>query len=411
MTGTATAVDPRWRSARLATSAAFGAQGLLFAVLLTHLPQFKDRWDVGDTTVSLLVLMVSVLAGVGSVGAESLARGASSAVALRIGLATIVVASGAIALAPDFTVYIVGFGLYGLGLGAVDAGSNMQAVAVQHGYGRSVLTSFHAVWSAAGIVGALWVAFSERVDVPLPVSILAGSAAVAVLLVVSGGSFASERPTSGQALQGAAVPVTLSGQARRQLQVRDSPLTVPWRPVLLLGAAMACFYVVDGATSNWSAIYLHDTLGATDSVAAFAYAAYQATSVVARIGGDQVVRRVGIVTTVRIAAVVGTLGMLVVVVAPGPVVAIVGFAVVGAALPVVAPLCFSAAGALAPGGADAVVARVNIFNYLGSVIGGVSVGLIGASSLRIGFLLPLVLAAALLLLARAFATRRVPVAS
>ena len=384
-----TTVAPHWRAGRWATSASFGAQGLLFAVLLTHLPQFKDRWSISDTTVSLLVLLVSLLAGAGSVAAETLARRASSAGALRIGLATIVVASALIALAPDRAVFVAGFGLYGLGLGAVDAGSNMQAVAVQHGYGRSVLTSFHAVWSAAGIVGALWVALSERLDLPLAASVLAGSAAVLVLAVVSGPSLVSGR------------------------SVQDAPVSiaVPWRPVLLLGAAMACFYVVDGATSNWSAIYLHDALGATDSVAALAYAAYQATSVVARIGGDQVVRRVGIVATVRLASVIGTLGLVVVLVAPGPVVAIVGFAVVGGALPVVAPLCFSAAGALAPGAADGVVARVNVFNYLGAVIGGVSVGLIGSSSLRAGFVLPLVLAAVLLLLARAFATRPVEVTS
>lgn len=388
-----TGIAAPWRAGRRATAAAFGAQGLLFAVLLTHLPQFKERWGIGDTTVSLLVLMVSLLAGLGSVGAEAAARRASSAAALRIGLATVVVASAAIALAPDRAVFVGGFALYGLGLGAVDAGSNMQAVAVQHGYGRSILTSFHAVWSGAGIVGALWVALSERIDLSLPASVLAGSAAVALLTLVSGRSL-----VSGRLLQDATV-------------ASDASLNVPWRPVLLLGAAMACFYVVDGATSNWSAIYLHDALGATDSVAAFAYAAYQATSVLARISGDQVVRRVGIVATVRVAAVVGTLGLVVVVAAPGPVPAIVGFGVVGAALPVVAPLCFSAAGALAPGAADGVVARVNVFNYLGAVVGGVSVGLLGASSLRIGFVLPLVLAAVLLVLARAFAARPVEVVS
>ncbi len=401
-----TEVGAPWRAARWATSGAFGAQGLLFAVLLTHLPQFKDRWHIADTTVSLLVLVVVILAGAGSVSAESLARRRSSAVALRIGLALVVVASVLIAVAPDRAVFIGGFGLYGLGLGAIDAGSNMQAVAIQHAYGRSVLTSFHAVWSAAGIVGALWVALSERIDVPLAASVLAGSAAVAVLGAVSARSLVSGRSVQGAAVPGDVVPGDV---VPGDVVPGDAPLTVPWRPVLLLGAAMACFYVVDGATSNWSAIYLHDTLGASSSVAALAYAAYQATSVVARAGGDQVVRRAGIVATVRVASVVGTLGMVVVVLAPGPVTAIVGFAVVGAALPVVAPLCFSAAGGLAPGAADAVVARVNVFNYLGSVVGGVSVGLVGASSLRFGFLLPLVLAAVVLLLARAFATRPVRV--
>ena len=66
-------------------------------------------------------------------------------------------------------------------------------------------------------------------------------------------------------------------------------------------------------------------------------------------------------------------------------------------------LCFSACGTLAPGHADQIVARVNIFNYVGSIVGGVAIGGIGtASSLRYGFIVAAVLALALLFLARAF---------
>jgi hypothetical protein len=372
--------------ARLATAAAFAAQGALFAVLLTHLPQFKTRWGVGDGTITLTVLVVSLLAGAGSVAAESVAARASSAAALRAGLLVIAAAAVAIALAPDRVVFFGAFGLYGLGLGAVDAGSNMQAVAVQHRYGRSILTSFHAVWSGAGIVGALWVAASNGLG--LRASVLAGAAAVVLLAAVASGGLVRGAP------------------------VVSTAVAVPWRPVLLLGAAMVCFYVADAATSNWSAIYLHDTLHALSGTAALGYAAYQATGLLARVAGDQVVRRVGIVPTVRAAAVIGAVGMAVVVLAPDAWTAIVGFAVVGCGLPVVAPLCFSAAGLLAPEDADAVVARVNVFNYAGSILGGVAVGLVGTvGQLRFGFLVPLVLALALLGLARAFAPAPVAVAA
>lgn len=371
-----------WRRARAGTAAAFAAQGLLFAVLLTHLPQFKDRWGFDDTAVSLVVLLVSAAAGAGSVVAEHVARRAGSEVALRAGLVVIAAGAVGVAFASVPALGVLAFAVWGLGVGAVDAGSNMQAVVVQHAYGRSILTSFHAVWSAGGIAGAGWVALSERVHVPLATSVLAGAGAVVVLLVLAWGAMVHGAP---EAVEG--------------------PLPVPWRPVLLLGAAMVCFYVADGATSNWSAVYLRDGLGASGSTAAVGYGLYQATSLLARLGGDHVVRRVGIVATVRIVAVIGVCGFVLVVVAGGPWVAAAGFAVVGLGLPVVAPLCFSAAGALAPGRADAIVARVNVFNYAGSVVGGVSVGLIGASSLRFGFLLPLVLAGALLGLARAFAVR------
>ncbi len=114
-------------------------------------------------------------------------------------------------------------------------------------------------------------------------------------------------------------------------------------------------------------------------------------------------RRVGIAATVRTGTLVGCAGLLVAVLAPGPAAAIVGFAVAGIGLPVVAPLCFSAAGRLAPGAADAIVARVNVFNYAGSIVGGVLVGAVGTvANLRWGFALALVVAAGLLLLGRAF---------
>ena len=40
------------RRTRIAVAAAFAAQGLGFAVLLTHLPAFKDKYDVGDAVVT-----------------------------------------------------------------------------------------------------------------------------------------------------------------------------------------------------------------------------------------------------------------------------------------------------------------------------------------------------------------------
>lgn len=118
---------------------------------------------------------------------------------------------------------------------------------------------------------------------------------------------------------------------------------------------------------------------------------------------------------VRLAAATGTVGLLLVVIAPGPTVAIAGFAVLGLGLAVVAPLTFSAVGVLAGGGtpaqrrarADALVARLNPFNYLGFVLGGVLTGLVSsAGSLRWGYLVPLVLTAALVMLAPAFAPGR-----
>ncbi|UQX89140.1 MFS transporter [Jatrophihabitans telluris] len=370
------------RRNRLGASVAFAAQGLMFAVLLTHVPQFKHRFAMDDNGIALVILTVSLLAGAGSLSAESLARRFSSRFTLQIALVWIGLAALGIALAGSRPTFLLAFGIYGFGLGAVDAGTNMQAVAVQGRYGRVILTSFHAWWSAGGIVGALYVAGTERLGLGLGWSV-----ALAALLVTGYGLVSS----------------TVLLRADRGLGTGPIEHRIPWRPVLLLGAAMVCFYVVDAGAGSWATTYAHDSLHASSSLAPVAYAAYQATALLSRVFGDLAVRRFGVQPTVRVAAAMGVTGLIVAIAAPNPWVVIAGFGITGIGLPVVAPLCFSACGTLAPGHADQVVARVNIFNYLGSIIGGVSVGAIGGiGSLRWGFVVPAVLAAGLLWLAPAF---------
>ena len=55
------------RRGRLATSAAFFAQGFGFAVVLTHLGAIKDRWGIDDLVVTVVMFVVALLAAVGSV--------------------------------------------------------------------------------------------------------------------------------------------------------------------------------------------------------------------------------------------------------------------------------------------------------------------------------------------------------
>ncbi len=378
------------RPARRAVAMAFGAQGLAYAVLVASLPGFKERFGIGDGVVTLVTLGICVMAGAGTVVADRIARGPGSRAVLVAGLGVVALAVLAIALAPGRGLFFLGFGLYGLGLGLVDAGTNMQAVALQRAYGRSILTGFYAAWSAAAIVGALAVIAYEALDLTqqLAIPVVTVLVALVALSVLRDGWRAHDVPLGPTAEQ------------------RHAARTVPWSGILLLGAAVVAYFVVDSAAQIWSTIYLQDGLRAED-LAPLALAAYLATTLLSRLLGDLAVRRWGQVAVVRVAGLTGAVGLLAVVLAPGPAVAVVGFALTGLGLGAIAPLSFAAAGALAPEHADAVVARLNGFNYVGAVLGGVLVGAIGVgSSLRLGFAVPLVLALVIVALAPAFGARR-----
>ena len=391
----------RLSSARAGVSGTFFAQGLGLAGVLTHLPTFQDRYHLDDLGVTGVMFAVAVLAGVGSTVAGAQAARVGSARTLRLALLIAAVGLLVTGLADGRAAFFAGIAVYGFGLGTVDATQNMQAVALESADGRSILTSFHACWSAGGIVGAILTSVTHAHPPAwglLPIAVVAGVVAFGPMFAAASAAATPTAAAAPSAPEPAHSPVRLRG-------------------LLLLGIALVLFYVADSAASSWSTVYLHQGLGAANWLAPLAYGAYQGTSLISRVTGDLLVRRMGPVPVVRLAAGTGTVGLLLVVIAPGPTVAILGFAVLGLGLAVVAPLTFSAVGVLATGvtpelrqqRADALVARLNQFNYLGFVLGGVLTGLVSsAGSLRWGYLVPLVLTAVLITLAPAFAPRRRP---
>ena len=103
VTGGSSAVGTAARRARVATSGGFATQGFVYALLLTSLDQFKDRYGVDDGQITLVVLGVCALAAVGTLVADRVARGrAGSRGALAAGLCVLVGAVAVVSTAPSF---------------------------------------------------------------------------------------------------------------------------------------------------------------------------------------------------------------------------------------------------------------------------------------------------------------------
>ncbi len=151
---------------------------------------------------------------------------------------------------------------------------------------------------------------------------------------------------------------------------------------------MAFAYIGDATVSNWSAKYLKDVLGSSEQLSTVPYNAYMAVTLLGRAVGDLGVRRFGPVAVVRA-------GMA-------------GFVLLGLGLCVVVPQTFAAAGRYAverhgPGASDATVTRLNIFNYVGFLVGSPLVGAMGdVWSCRGAMLVPMALVLVTLVYARSF---------
>lgn len=372
--------------ARVAVAAAFAAQGMVFISLTTRLPDFADEFALSNGELSVVLLMMVLLAGAGSVFAETRAKRTESARLLRTGL-WLITSVALIATMTTLPFFLGAMAIYGFGLGVVDAATNMQAVALEHRFGRPILPSFHGAWTFGGLIGA---ALALAIA-PLPLEVVA--AIVLVPFAVQYGPF----------LRRVGDPVA---EAPR--------VDVPWRPIIVVGFAMVLFYMVDTAAFTWGPLFLKnvfdDTPGGLFALAVFPYLLSSGTM---RLAGDGLVRRHGAITILRIGGLVASAALALIVFAPYWQVAVLGFLVLGAGVGVIAPLSFSAAARIAArdeadavvrqARIDAVVARFNQFNYLGALLGAVLTGAVSSDSLRVGFAVPMVLILGILPLARAFA--------
>ncbi|MFE7412403.1 MFS transporter [Streptomyces laurentii] len=382
--------DARLRHGRGSLAVSFFIQGVAFALLVTRIPAVQDRYGISDGLLPAFLAAVPVLAGVSSVLTEKLAARVGPAAVLRWAQPVVLLALLAVGAGSGLWLAALTLGLFGLAVGALDASMNMLGVGLQRAYGRSIMLGFHATYSLGGIAGAslawvgahwhlsLFTSYLPVVAVLLPAALIAGRWYV-------DGTAAKRAEAAGSA---------------------TSVQGVAFRMLLPLCLVMTFAYIGDSTVSNWSAKYLQDVLHSSEELATVPYNAYMVTTLLGRSVGDLGVRRFGAALVVRCGAVLAALGFAVVAAAPGAWTGMAGFTILGLGLSVIVPQTFAAAGRLFPGASDAAVARLNVFNYVGFLVGSPLVGALGdAWTYRGAMLVPMVLVLVTVVYATSFGAR------
>ncbi|WP_030911337.1 MFS transporter [Streptomyces sp. NRRL F-5126] len=394
----------RLRHGRVSLGVSFFVQGVTFALLVTRIPAIQDRYSISDGLLPVFLAAVPVLAGVGSVLTERVVGRVRPSVVLRWLQPVALLALLGVGAGNRMWEAAVSLGAFGLSAGGLDASMNMLGVSLQRAYGRSIMLGFHAAYSLGGIVGASLAWVGAHWDLALFVSYLPAAAVLLPAALIGSRWYADAGVDAGAAADpgrsepGGSEP---GGSEPGGSDVGGS--RVVFRMLLPLCLVMAFAYIGDSTVSNWSAKYLKDTLGSSAELATVPYNAYMVTTLLGRSIGDFGVRRFGPVAVVRFGSVLAAAGFAVVAVAPGAWTGILGFTVLGFGLCVLVPQCFAAAGRMFPGASDAAVARLNIFNYVGFLVGAPLVGALGdAWSYRGALLVPMVMVLVASLYARSF---------
>ncbi|MFG2647447.1 MFS transporter [Streptomyces sp. NPDC048436] len=363
------------KRARYAVAAVFCVHGAVTGSFATRVPWIQEHADLSAGLLGLALAFPAIGASVAMPLAGSVSHRFGARTALRGLLALWTMSLILPSLAPNVLTLCFALFVYGATAGMSDVAMNALGVEVETRMKKSIMSGLHGMWSVGALIGSAagTVAAHLGSDARLHHA-LAAVALTAIGLVACQGVL-DLRSTPGDA-----APPRFS---------------LPPKSALLIGAVGFCAVFAEGASLDWSAVYLRDVLDSSAGVAAASTTGFTLTMAIARLAGDAVVDRFGAVRTVRVGGVVAALGGLLVVVAPHPAVAMGGFALMGLGIAVVVPLAFAAAGRSGPAPSQA-IAGVATITYTSGLIAPSAIGtLADATSLVVSFGLVTVLACGL----------------
>ncbi|MFD3613478.1 MFS transporter [Streptomyces atroolivaceus] len=368
------------RRARAAVAVLFFTNGALFANLLPRYPQIKADLDMSNAVYGLAVAAFPAGAIVAGLAAGAAIRRLGSARAAVTG--TLLTGAGILAagLADSVALFAGALFLAGAMDSVTDVAQNAHGLRVQRRYGRSIINSFHAIWSIGAVAGgsmaaaAIALGLSRGQHLTFSAVVFAIAACVALRFCLTGPENDRAPESDGDGLVKRSAGPAMPG--RRAVYVLAA--------LVLIATAGT---LVEDAGSSWATLYLSGSLQASITLAAFGYIALVGAQFVGRIIGDRLVDRFGQRTVARAGGLIAAAGMGLALAVPTVPGTILGFAAAGFGVATLVPAAMHEADelpGLKPGSGLAIVSWLMRLGFLASppIVGLVT----DATSLRAGLL-------------------------
>ncbi|WP_455771390.1 MFS transporter, partial [Streptomyces xanthophaeus] len=309
MTGETDLSPARLRHARFAIAAVFCTHGAVTGSFATRIPWIQEHAQLSAGTLGLALAFPALGAALAMPLAGRINHRFGARSALRALLVMWTLSLVLPSLAPNLPVLCGALFVYGATSGMSDVAMNALGVETENRLGRSVMSSLHGMWSVGALLGSAAGTVAAHAGADARLHHL-----VAALLLTAAGLVAVQGVLDLRSAADAQAPPHFA---------------LPPKSALLIGAIGFAAVFAEGASLDWSAVYLRDVLHTDAGLAAASTTAFALTMAVARLAGDRVVDRFGAVRTVRVGGLLATGGGLLVVTAREPVAALAGFALIG----------------------------------------------------------------------------------
>ena len=356
------------RAYRIAISAFFFIQGITFASWASRIPDIKKALALQNAEFGGILLSLPI--------GQFFALALSGYLVTRFGSRIILIITAIlypatlllIGLASSSITLIVALLLTGFFGNIYNIAVNTQAVRIEALYGRSIMASFHGLWSLAGFtggpIGLLMIAQSLT-----PFQhfwIINGVTLLLIFLFVSS---------------------TLPRDAKTD-QAKATFFVKPDKGILILGILAFSCMICEGTMFDWAGVYFEQVIHTPNELTQLGFVAFMSTMAGGRFVADFLITKFGVKRMIQFSGMMIFTGITITVAFPYLIPSSIGLLITGFGVSSVVPLTYGLAGQSKTMPAGQALAAVSSLGFLGFLIAPPLIGFISQGyTLRTAFAL------------------------
>ncbi|MEG2581829.1 MFS transporter [Comamonas sp.] len=363
--------EKKARTLRAALFGLFVVIGVATSTWVTRTPALRDALQASTEQMGMILFGFSLGSMAGILSSNWLvdrlhARRAMVAgmAANLTGLALLAVGGGMASV----TVVVLGFMLFGVGMGWADIAVNVEGGAIEKLQQRPLMTTLHGCFSLGAMLGAMLGTLMAWLQVPVMHHLLG--------VVVVGGVLTAplvrrvENLSAVKAAVGGDGDAGDAGHGGFVLNAFKDPR------VLLIGLFALGLALTEGAAHDWLPLLMVDGYQFSNAQGTLIYMLFTLGVTVARLGGQWLLQRFTRLALMRASAVLAGSGLLVVVFAQSPALGAIAVVLWGLGAALGFPLALSAA-AEGQGNSAQRVGAVASLGYVAILVGPPALGFVG----------------------------------
>jgi len=351
---------------RMAVSMFYFAMGLCFATWASRIPTIKSTLHLSDGQLGTILFALPVGQLTMMYFSGKLVTRFGSHRVLPLAISMYAVSLTNLGLAQNAWQLALGLYVFGLSGNLTNISVNTQGIYTEGLFKRTIMSSFHGMWSLAGFTGALVGLGMLALQLSTYTHFLIVACTAFLLIALNFKLLIKAKET-------------VKAEKKKGFRKPDTTL-------VLLGVIGFCSMASEGIMFDWSGVFFKDIVKAPGALIILGYTSFMIMMASGRFFGDKLINKYGRKKVMQISGIMISSGFFTAVAFPYIIPSMLAFMVIGLGVSTVVPTLYSIAGKHPTIPTGEALTTVSSVSFLGFLMGPPVIGHIAElSSLRFSF--------------------------